>query len=58
MGLGRKGVESALLRLTRLLQETIRNGKQKANIRPINSMVPKGPKGFSSVVAINTVKRR
>jgi RNA polymerase sigma-70 factor (ECF subfamily) len=58
IGLGAKGVESALSRLTRLLRETIVNGKPKRKFaQNILPSVTKG-KGFSQVVAIDTVKRR
>jgi len=58
MNLNVKGVESALLRLTRLLRETILNGKPK--IVPMKKeivSVPK-PKGFSQVIAIDSIRRR
>jgi RNA polymerase sigma-70 factor, ECF subfamily len=58
IGLSAKGVESALMRLTRLLRETIIKGKPQKrffqNKLPLSS---KG-KGFSQVVAIDTIKRR
>ena len=58
IGLSAKGVESALLRLTRLLRETILNGKPKQkNPQEKLSSAAKG-KGFSPVVAIDSVKRR
>jgi RNA polymerase sigma-70 factor, ECF subfamily len=58
IGLSAKGVESALQRLTRLLRDTIVNGKPKPELSEIN--VPPAPKekGFSAVVAIDSVKRR
>jgi RNA polymerase sigma-70 factor (ECF subfamily) len=58
MGLSAKGVESALLRLARLLRETIRDGKPKP-LPPARQLIPESSaKGFSPVVAINSVKRR
>lgn len=58
IGLSAKGVESALLRLTRLLRQTIVNGKPKRTFsqNKLPSLL-KG-KGFSQVVAIDSVKRR
>jgi RNA polymerase sigma-70 factor (ECF subfamily) len=58
MGLGRKGVESALLRMTRLLQETIKRGKPKPSSHEKKKNEVRNEKGFSPVVAINSVKRR
>jgi len=58
IGLSAKGVESALGRLTKLLRETIVNGKPALEL--VEKRVPvigKG-KGFSTVVAIDSVKRR
>ena len=58
IGLSAKGVESALQRLTRLLRETIVKGKpRKTYSRNGLPSLTKG-KGFSPVVAIDTVKRR
>lgn len=58
IGLSAKGVESALLRLTRLLRDTITNGKPKTEIEERNLDTRRNGKGFSAVVAIDTVKRR
>jgi len=58
IGLGAKGVESALLRLTRLLREIIANGKPVAGPPQKKLPQPSGLKGFSSVVAIDSVKRQ
>jgi RNA polymerase sigma-70 factor (ECF subfamily) len=59
IGLGPKGVESALLRLTRLLRETIVNGKPKPEPPEENKLpVVTKRKGFPAVVAIDSVKRR
>jgi RNA polymerase sigma-70 factor (ECF subfamily) len=58
MGLGSKGVESALSRLTRLLQEAMQNGNKNVRLKPANSPPRKKSKGFPSVIAIDTVKRR
>jgi DNA-directed RNA polymerase specialized sigma24 family protein len=58
IGLSAKGVESALQRLTRLLRETIENGKPKQE--PSEKKLPSATKakGFPRVVAIDSVKRR
>ena len=59
IGLTAKGVESALGRLTRLLRETILNGSAKPENFSRKSTISTAPeKGFSSVVAIDTIKRR
>ena len=61
IGLSAKGVESALLRLTRLLREAIANGPPKQEPEPareINVLPERKQKGFSPVVAIDSVKRR
>jgi RNA polymerase sigma-70 factor, ECF subfamily len=58
IGLSAKGVESALLRLTRLLRETIVNGKPKRKFSEKKLPLAAKGKGFPSVVAIDSVKRR
>jgi RNA polymerase sigma-70 factor (ECF subfamily) len=58
IGLSAKGVESALLRLTRLLRETILNGKPKQKFSEKKLAPAANGKGFSPVVAIDSVKRR
>ena len=58
IGLSAKGVESALLRLTRLLRATILNGKPKQKFSPKKLPSATNGKGFSPVVAIDSVKRR
>ena len=58
IGLSAKGVESALLRLTRLLRVTILNGKPKQKFSPRKLRSATNEKGFSPVVAIDSVKRR
>jgi RNA polymerase sigma-70 factor, ECF subfamily len=58
MGLSAKGVESALLRLTKLLRETIVHGKPKPPSSKKKLLSSQLEKGFSPVVAINSVKRR
>jgi RNA polymerase sigma-70 factor, ECF subfamily len=58
IGLSAKGVESALLRLTRLLRETILNGKPKQKFSEKKLPPATNGKGFSPVVAIDSVKRR
>ncbi len=68
IGLTVKGVESALLRLTRLLRETILNGRRDREVDPLSAVKTQGAKkkivssadvkGFSSVVSIDRVKRR
>jgi len=56
VGLTAKGVESALQRLTRLLRDTIINGKPV--LSEIKSPTTTKRKGFSTVIAIDSVKRR
>jgi RNA polymerase sigma-70 factor, ECF subfamily len=57
IGLSAKGVESALLRLTRLLKHTITHGKPKKRYSaPKLQLLPK-EKGFSSAIPVNNVKR-
>jgi RNA polymerase sigma-70 factor (ECF subfamily) len=58
IGLSAKGVESALLRLARLLRETILNGKPKQEVTAKKLPLATNGKGFSAVVAIDSVKRR
>jgi RNA polymerase sigma-70 factor, ECF subfamily len=58
IGLSAKGVESALVRLTRLLRETILNGKPKQKFSQKKLLPSHKGKGFSPVVAIDSVKRR
>jgi RNA polymerase sigma-70 factor (ECF subfamily) len=58
IGLSAKGVESALLRLTRLLRDTIVNGKPKSEFSKRKLPPGQNGKGFSAVVAIDSVKRR
>lgn len=58
IGLSAKGVESALLRLTRLLRETIVKGKPKQRFATRKLVSSTNEKGFSAVVAIDSVKRR
>lgn len=58
IGLSAKGVESALGRLTRLLREAITSGKSVEDPVPKDLPPSQSEKGFSSVVAINNVKRR
>jgi RNA polymerase sigma-70 factor (ECF subfamily) len=58
IGLSAKGVESALQRLTRLLRETIVNGKPKSKFPKKKLSSGANEKGFSPVVAIDSVKRR
>jgi RNA polymerase sigma-70 factor, ECF subfamily len=59
IGLSAKGVESALQRLTRLLRETIANGKPQQPELPEKKLLSvTKAKGFSRVVAIDSVKRR
>jgi RNA polymerase sigma-70 factor (ECF subfamily) len=58
VGLSAKGVESALLRLTRLLRETIVNGKPKPELSEKKLLPETKAKGFSRVVTIDSVKRR
>jgi RNA polymerase sigma-70 factor (ECF subfamily) len=58
IGLSAKGVESALQRLTRLLRETIIKGKPGHRFSRNGLPLLTKEKGFSPVVAIDTVKRR
>jgi RNA polymerase sigma-70 factor (ECF subfamily) len=58
IGLTAKGVESALGRLTRLLREAILNGNTKRESFSRKSTSTVQEKGFSSVVAIDSIKRR
>jgi RNA polymerase sigma-70 factor (ECF subfamily) len=58
IGLSSKGVESALQRLTRLLRETIVNGKPKPELAEKKLQSAPKAKGFSRVIAIDSVKRR
>lgn len=58
IGLSAKGVESALQRLTRLLRDTIVNGKPKRELQEQKLPMASKGKGFSTVVAIDSVKRR
>jgi len=59
-----KGVESALLRITKLLRETVQNGKPKREIPKERVILQKNSekvdsvKGFSTVVSIDSVNRR
>ncbi len=57
IGLSAKGVESALLRLTRLLRHTIRNGKPKPRYSTPKLQLLSKEKGFSPAIPINNVKR-
>jgi RNA polymerase sigma-70 factor (ECF subfamily) len=58
IGLSAKGVESALLRLSQLLRETITNGKPTRELDKKKSSLLQDRKGFSAVIAIDSVKRR
>jgi len=58
MGLSAKGVESALIRLTRLLRKTVTHGKPKLASAKNKSSPGKKIKGFSPPVAINNIKHR
>jgi RNA polymerase sigma-70 factor, ECF subfamily len=58
MKLSVKGVESALLRLTRLLRKTILNGKPKPELPKQIPLSLSETKGFSHVIAIDSIKRR
>jgi RNA polymerase sigma-70 factor (ECF subfamily) len=58
ISLSAKGVESALQRLTRLLRETIVKGKPKREFSQKKLPLAAKRKGFPSVVAIDSVKRR
>jgi len=56
MGLSAKGVESALIRLTRLLKHTVAKGKPKLASAKNKSSPTKKIKGFSSPVTINNIE--
>ena len=58
IGLSSKGVESALIRLTRLLRETIVKGKPERTFLQVKLPTLPSAKGFSRVIAIDSVKRR
>jgi RNA polymerase sigma-70 factor (ECF subfamily) len=58
IGLSGKGVESALLRITRLLRDTVANGKPQSPFSGKKTGSVQKEKGFSPVVAINSMKRR
>ncbi len=58
MGLSAKGVESALIRLTRLLRKTVIHGKPKLPSIKNKSSPSKKIKGFSPPVTINNIKNR
>jgi RNA polymerase sigma-70 factor (ECF subfamily) len=58
IGLSAKGVESALIRMTRLLRETIVKGKPVTKVTTIQVNTSASSKGFHGVVAIDSVKRR
>lgn len=61
VGLTAKGVESALLRMTRLLRERISGGGPQSESKkpPLTDSPPvRGQKGFRPAVAIDSVKRR
>ncbi len=58
IGLSAKGVESAIARLTRLLRETILNGKPSAPLPPKKLPNEAVRKGFPAVVAIDSMKRQ
>lgn len=58
MNLSAKGVESAISRLSRLLRDTIINGKPKPDLQTKKLPIVSKGKGFSSVVAIDSIKRR
>lgn len=58
IGLSAKGVESALGRLTRLLREAIVSGKPSLEISPKKVTPATTGKGFSTVIAIDSVKRQ
>jgi RNA polymerase sigma-70 factor (ECF subfamily) len=57
IGLSAKGVESALLRLTRLLRHTIENGKPKQRLSTPKLHLISKEKGFPQAISINNVKR-
>jgi len=56
IGLSPKGVESALLRMTRLLRDTVRKGKPKRRFPETKLQSVKKEKGFSTAIPINNVK--
>jgi RNA polymerase sigma-70 factor (ECF subfamily) len=56
MGLSAKGVESALIRLTRLLKQTVAKGKPKLASTKNKSSPTKKIKGFSPPVTINNIE--
>ena len=58
MGLSAKGVESALIRLTRFLRKIVIEGKPKMASIKNKSSPPQKIKGFSPPVTINNIKRR
>ena len=58
MGLSAKGVESALIRLTRLLRKTVTHGTPKLASKQNKSSPAKKIKGFSAPVTINNIKHR
>jgi RNA polymerase sigma-70 factor (ECF subfamily) len=58
IGLSAKGVESALTRLTRLLRTTIEFGKPEPEYVSQTLPTVKKEKGFPTVVAIDSMKRR
>jgi RNA polymerase sigma-70 factor, ECF subfamily len=61
LGLSAKGVESVLVRVTRVLREAVESQRPRAQPEQpaeINSPAEKKNKGFSPVVAIDSVKRR
>jgi RNA polymerase sigma-70 factor (ECF subfamily) len=58
INLSAKGVESALLRLVRLLRQTIENGKPEIEIPNRELPSANRVKGFGSVIAIDSVKRQ
>jgi RNA polymerase sigma-70 factor (ECF subfamily) len=58
IGLTAKGVESALLRLTQLLQETIAYGKPNGGPWKRKAQIFYNRKGISPVIAINSMKDR
>jgi len=58
MGLSAKGVESALIRLTRLLRRTVTLGKPKLASAKNKSSPVKKIKGFSPPVTINNIEQQ
>jgi RNA polymerase sigma-70 factor, ECF subfamily len=58
MGLGSKGVESALRRLVKLLRETIEKNEPGFELSKNNPLPIAGRKGFSSGIAIDSIKRQ